>query len=54
MSLFPDNYVSDIEFQPKEIIKRFQEEKLHEHLVYLKAKSPFYQKMSHTKRYATP
>lgn len=45
MSLFPDNYVSDIEFQLQEVIKRFQEEKLHEHLVYLKAKSPFYQKM---------
>lgn len=34
-----------IEFQPREVIKAFQEAKLKEHLAYLKAKSPFYQRM---------
>jgi len=34
-----------IEFEPREVIKRFQEEKMREALAYLNAKSPFYKKM---------
>lgn len=39
------NYVPEIEFQPREVIKAFQEKKMQEQLAYLKAKSPFYQKL---------
>ena len=35
----------EIEFQPREVIKAFQEEKLHEDLQYLKAHSKFYQNL---------
>lgn len=35
----------EIEYQPLDIIKRFQEEKLREDLVYLNSSSPFYRKM---------
>lgn len=38
------NFKPEIEFQPKAVIKAFQEEKLIEQLAYLKAYSPFYQK----------
>ena len=34
-----------IEFEPRAVIKKFQEEKLHDLLLYLQAKSPFYQQM---------
>ena len=37
--------MANIEFQPKEEIKLFQEQKLKEALQYLQAHSPFYQKM---------
>lgn len=40
-----NSFEPEIEFQPREVIKAFQEEKLREHLAYLKAKSPFYQRM---------
>ncbi len=40
-----NSFEPEIEFQPREVIKAFQEEKLKEHLAYLKAKSPFYQRM---------
>ena len=36
------NFKPEIEFQPRNVIKAFQEEKLREDLQYLKAKSPFY------------
>lgn len=36
---------SDIEFRSADEIRRFQEDKLHENLVYLQAHSPFYQAM---------
>ena len=39
------NFVPDIEFQPKAVIKAFQEEKMKEQLAYLKAHSPYYQKL---------
>lgn len=39
------NFIPEIEFQPKAVIKAFQEEKMKEQLAYLKAKSPFYQKV---------
>lgn len=39
------NFVPDIEFQSKEVIKAFQEQKMQEQLAYLQAKSPFYQKL---------
>lgn len=35
----------EIEYQPREVIKRFQEEKLREDLQYLAANSPFYKRM---------
>ena len=35
----------EIEYQPLDIIKRFQEEKLRENLDYLNSSSPFYRKM---------
>ncbi|MBR5028452.1 MAG: AMP-binding protein [Bacteroidales bacterium] len=35
----------EIEYQPREVIKRFQEEKLRENLQYLAANSPFYKRM---------
>ena len=37
-----------IEFQPRNIIKAFQEEKLAEALAYLNAKSNFYKRMFET------
>lgn len=40
-----NSFEPEIEFQPREVIKAFQEGKLKEHLVYLKEKSPFYQRM---------
>ncbi len=36
------NFKPEIEFQPRNVIKAFQEEKLREDLQYLNAKSPFY------------
>ena len=39
------NFVPEIEFQPKEVIRQYQEKKLREHLAYLQAYSPFYKKM---------
>lgn len=39
------NFVPDIEFQSKEVIKAFQEQKMQEQLAYLQAHSPFYQKL---------
>lgn len=39
------NFVPDIEFQSKEVIKAFQEQKMQEQLTYLQAHSPFYQKL---------
>ncbi|MCQ2285292.1 MAG: AMP-binding protein [Bacteroidales bacterium] len=39
------NFTPEIEFQEREVIKQFQEEKLHEALTYLKNHSPFYQRM---------
>ena len=36
------NFIPEIEFQPQSVIKRFQEEKLHEQLDYLQSQSPFY------------
>lgn len=36
------NFKPDIEFQPRDVIKKFQEEKLRADLQYLNAKSPFY------------
>ena len=39
------NFIPDIEFQPREVIKTFQEEKMREHIAYLQAFSPFYKKM---------
>lgn len=39
------NFVPDIEFQSKEAIKAFQEQKMQEQLAYLQAHSPFYQKL---------
>ncbi|MCQ2328269.1 MAG: AMP-binding protein [Paludibacteraceae bacterium] len=40
-------YTMDIEFESVEAIKAFQEQKLHEQLVYLQEHSPFYQRMFH-------
>ncbi len=40
-----NSFKPEIEFQPREVIKAFQEKKLKEHLLYLKTKSPFYQRM---------
>ncbi len=40
-----NSFEPEIEFQPREVIKAFQEGKLKEHLLYLKEKSPFYQRM---------
>ncbi len=37
------NFIPEIEFQPQSVIKRFQEEKMHEQLDYLQNQSPFYQ-----------
>lgn len=37
-----NSFVPEIEFQPRAVIKAFQEEKLREDLAYLSAKSPFY------------
>lgn len=39
------NFKPEIEFQPKAVIKAFQEEKMREQLAYLKANSPFYKKV---------
>ena len=39
------NFIPEIEFQPKEVIRQFQEEKLREHIAYLQAYSPFYKRM---------
>lgn len=39
------NFKPEIEFQPKAVIKAFQEEKMRKQLAYLKANSPFYQKV---------
>ena len=39
------NFKPEIEFQPKAVIKAFQEEKMKEQLAYLQANSPFYQRM---------
>ncbi len=39
------NFKPEIEFQPKAVIKAFQEEKMREQLAYLKANSPFYQEV---------
>lgn len=39
------NFNPDIEFQPRAVIKAFQEEKMKKQLAYLKANSPFYQQM---------
>lgn len=39
------NFKPDIEFQPRAVIKSFQEEKLREDLQYLNAKSPFYKNL---------
>lgn len=36
------NFIPEIEFQPQSVIKRFQEEKMHEQLDYLQSQSPFY------------
>lgn len=38
-------FIPEIEFQPRNVIKTFQEGKMREVLEYLKLKSPFYQKM---------
>ena len=38
-------YLPEIEFQSKEAIKEFQEEKMRLHLTYLQQHSPFYQKL---------
>lgn len=38
-------YIPEIEFQSRETIKRFQEQKMREQLAYLQANSPFYQKL---------
>lgn len=40
-----NQFVPEIEFQPRAVIKTFQEEKLREDLAYLSAKSKFYQDM---------
>lgn len=37
--------VSEIEFQPKEVIKAYQEERLRDMLQYLQAHSPYYQRI---------
>ena len=37
--------MTDIEFKSPEEIKAFQEDKLHEALVYLAGHSPYYQRM---------
>lgn len=39
------NFKPDIEYQPKAVIKAFQEEKMKEQLAYLQANSPFYQRV---------
>ncbi len=39
------DFTPEIEFQPKEVIQRFQEEKMREQLAYLNAYSPFYQRL---------
>ena len=39
------DFVPEIEFRPVDEIRRYQEQRLHEHLVYLQAHSPFYQRM---------
>lgn len=39
------NFVPEIEFQSREVIKAFQEQKMQEQLSYLQAHSPFYQKL---------
>ena len=39
------NFRPEIEFQPKAVIKAFQEEKMREQLAYLQTKSPFYQRL---------
>lgn len=38
-------FVPEIEFQPKEVIKKFQEEKMSAQLAYLQTYSPYYQKL---------
>ncbi|MBR4787727.1 MAG: AMP-binding protein [Bacteroidales bacterium] len=38
-------FIPEIEFQPKEVIKAFQEEKLRTQIAYLQAYSPFYQRL---------
>ncbi len=38
-------FIPEIEFQPKEVIKAFQEEKLRNQIAYLQAHSPFYQRL---------
>lgn len=38
-------YNPEIEYQPREVIKTFQEGKLREHLAYLKENSKFYQRL---------
>lgn len=40
-----NKFVPEIEFQEKDVIKKFQEEKLREDLLYLQARSPFYQRL---------
>ena len=35
----------EIEFQPREVIKKYQEQRLKEALEYLSARSPFYQRL---------
>ena len=37
--------ISEIEFQPKEVIKAFQEEKMQQMLQYLQQQSPYYQRL---------
>lgn len=39
------HFTPEIEYQPQSVIRRFQEEKLHELLFYLKEKSPFYRSL---------
>ena len=39
------NFNPEIEYQPKAVIKAFQEEKMREQLAYLQAHSPYYQRL---------
>ena len=38
-------YNPEIEYQPREVIQKFQEEKLQKELIYLRNHSPFYRQL---------